>query len=137
MPANPITTRLPEWLEEELNGTFAASGEGRSEGMRRIAEEWWTLEHFPAIEFRDGVTGRRASVRGGPDVWEIAMVERDYSNDREGLYEHFSWIPREHLDQALAYAGKFASEVHGRVELNERIGRQMEAACNARARKAG
>jgi|1185.fasta_scaffold38015_1 uncharacterized protein (DUF433 family) len=137
MPATPITTRLPEWLEAELNGAFAAAGEGRSEGLRRIAEEWWTLEHFPAIEFRDGVTGRRASLRGGPDVWEIAMVARDLGDDREGLYAHFGWIAREHLDQALAYAEKFAAEVNERVELNERVGRQMQAAYEARARKTG
>jgi uncharacterized protein (DUF433 family) len=29
------------------------------------------------------------------------MVQRDYGSDREGLYEHFNWVPREDLDQAL------------------------------------
>jgi uncharacterized protein (DUF433 family) len=136
MSANPMTTRLPEWLDEELEDVFAHSGEDRSEGFRRIAEEWWTLQHFPAIEFRDGVTGRRASIRGGPDVWEIVMVARDYGADLEGLYQHFSWIPREEMDQALTYAEKFADRVNERVEHNER---QLLQASRVRSdvRKAG
>lgn len=139
MPANPVTTRLPEWLDQELGGIFSNTGEGRSEGLRRIAEEWWALQNFPAIEFRDGVTGRRASVRGGPDVWEIVMVQRDYGDDRGGLYEHFKWLPREDLDQALAYAEKFATSIDARIEENERVERQLMQARLARAgaRKAG
>lgn len=139
MPANPVTTRLPEWLDQELGGIFSDSGEGRSEGLRRIAEEWWVLQNFPAIEFRNGVTGRRASVRGGPDVWEIVMVQRDYGDDREGLYEHFSWVPREDLDQALAYAERFAGVINARIDENERVGRQLLQAHLSRSgvRKAG
>lgn len=138
MPA-PVTTRLPEWLDEELSGIFSQSGEGRSEGLRRVAEEWWALAHFPAIEFRDGVSGRRAAVRGGPDVWEIAMVQRDYRDDREGLYQHFSWVSREDVDQALEYAEKFSASVNERIAQNERVARQLSQAYSARSgiRKAG
>ena len=129
----PVTTRLPEWLDEELSGIFSQSGEGRSEGLRRVAEEWWALAHFPSIEFRDGVSGRRAAVRGGPDVWEIAMVQRDYGDDREGLYQHFSWVPRDDVDQALEYAEKFAGSVNERIAQNERVARQLSQAYSARS----
>jgi uncharacterized protein (DUF433 family) len=125
MTAEPLAIRLPEALEEELNRIFAASGENPVDGIRRIVEEWWAMGHFPAIEFRDGVGGRRASLRGGPDVWEIVMVARGYGADRDGLYRHFSWIPREQMDEALAYAGRFAAGVNARVEENERVGEDM------------
>ncbi len=44
------------------------------------------MQEFPAIEFRDGVSGHRAGIRGGPDVWEVVRVARDYGSDREGFY---------------------------------------------------
>lgn len=31
------------------------------------------LDERPLVTFRDGPTGRRAGLIGGPDVWEIAM----------------------------------------------------------------
>lgn len=46
-----------------------------------MAREWWTLEHLPALEFGEGPTGRRARIRGGPDVWEIALLARDCGRD--------------------------------------------------------
>ena len=45
------------------------------------------MEHYPAIAFRDGVSGRRAILRSGPDVWEVVMVARDYGDDRNALRE--------------------------------------------------
>jgi uncharacterized protein (DUF433 family) len=129
MPAEPIAIRLPEDLEEELNCIFAASGEHPADGIRRIVGEWWTMVRFPMIEFRDGVRGRRASLRGGPDVWEIVMVARDYGDDRDGLYQHFSWITPEQMDEALAYARVFAAGVNARVEANERAGENLLRCC--------
>lgn len=32
------------------------------------------LEHHPGIPFRDGASGRRAIVVGGPDVWEVVRL---------------------------------------------------------------
>lgn len=63
-------------------------GEGPSIGLRRVVEEWWALQHFPGIEFRDGVSGRRAALREGPDVWDVVMVARDLDNDLERLFTH-------------------------------------------------
>lgn len=139
MTLSPITARFPEWLDEELKKLFASTGEGRSEGLRRIVEEWWAMEHFPEIEFRDGVSGRRASVRGGPDVWEIIMVARDYGDDRAGLQEHFDGLAPERLEQALAYAERFSEQIQQKIEENERVGRMLEAEFRRRRqlRKAG
>ncbi|HEX6747572.1 MAG TPA: hypothetical protein VF092_09815 [Longimicrobium sp.] len=100
--------------------------------MRRVAEEWWTLQNLSAIEFRNGVTGRRASVRGGPDVWETVMVQRDYGDDREGLYQHFSWLAPGDVDQALTYAEKFAVSIDDRIAQNERVAGELAQAYSTR-----
>lgn len=117
-----LTARLDDWLKEEIVEFWRAHGEGPSGGLRRVAEEWWAMKEFPAIEFRDGISGRRAVVRGGPDVWEVVAAARAYGDDREGLYEHFGgFVDREALEQALAYASRFPEQVGALIAENERI----------------
>ncbi len=140
MPVSPITTRLPDWLDDELKKHFAKHHEGRSEGFRHVVEEWWVLTNLPAIEYRDGVSGRRASLRGGPDVWEIIMVARDLAGGADGVREYFEWIPAENLDQAFVYAQRFPERIAYELEENDRIGRWLESEAEQRQqglRKAG
>lgn len=122
----PASTRLADWLEHEIRGYWAKHGQGPGVGLRRIVEEWWTLQRFPALEFRDGMAGRRAGLRKGPDVWEIVMVARDYGADREGLAAHFGGhFPNEALDQALEYAEYFPDEIQEWIVENERVARLL------------
>lgn len=124
MATLPATTRLPDWLERALRTFWQEHGEGPSVGLRRTVEEWWALQHFPAIEFRDGVTGRRAALRDGPDVWEVAMVARDYGGDVARLETHFGGhLSRDALTQALAYAARFPEEIDNWITENERVAR--------------
>jgi uncharacterized protein (DUF433 family) len=86
------------------------------------------MSHFPAIAFRDGVSGRRAVLRSGPDVWEVVMVARDYGDDRKALLEHFGEpMSAEMLDQALAYAERFPDEIEAMIAENERMERLLGA----------
>jgi hypothetical protein len=119
-----MSVRLDDWLKAEIEEFWRVHGERPSTGLRYVAEEWWTMQRFHAIAFRDGVSGRRAYVRGGPDVWEIVTVARDYGDDRDGFYEHFSpFVARELLDQALAYAQRFPERVATMIERNRRMER--------------
>jgi hypothetical protein len=125
MPGSPITTRLADWLDEELKEIFRAAGEGRSEGLRRVVEEWWTLQNFPHLEFRDGPWGRRAALRGGPEVWEVVSAAREYEADRAGLAEHFAWLEPAALEESLAYAARFPDAVQALIAENDRIARRL------------
>ena len=121
------TTRLPEWLDHALRTFWDEHGEGPSVGLRRVVEEWWALQHFPAIEFRDGVSGRRPALREGPDAWEVVMVARDLGNDVEPIFTHFGGhVSREALAQALAYAERFSEEINAWIDENERVARYLE-----------
>lgn len=121
-----LTARVDDWLDEAVREFWKIQGEGPSSGFRHIVEEWWTLQHLPALEFRDGVSGRRAGLRGGPDVWEVAMVARDYEGDVEALASHFGGlIATGALAQALEYAERFPDEVGRRIEQNLRIERML------------
>ncbi|MFQ5743879.1 MAG: hypothetical protein ACE5HV_09860 [Acidobacteriota bacterium] len=119
----PLSTRLRPWLEAEIRGIFEERGEGPSAGLRRIVQEWWAHNRFPSVEFRDGPFGRRPAVRGGPEIWEIIAVSRDYSGDKEGLREHFQWLDEEVLEEALGYYERFPEETDQLIADNDRFAR--------------
>lgn len=121
-----LTARVEDWLDREVREFWEEHGVGPSSGLRHVVEEWWTLQRFPRLEFRDGVSGRRAGVRGGPDVWEVVLAARDYDGDRDALAEHFGGrVPQEALGEALEYAGLFPDAVESRIAENLRIERML------------
>jgi hypothetical protein len=159
MPNDGITTRLHPKLKAALEGFWRDRGETPSAGLRHVAEEWWTLQHLPRLHFRDGVSGRRASLRQGPDVWELVMVARDYGFDPTDLADdpwtvestsgpewHF-YVPQEITDrlnahfggavhhedmrQGLLYAGFFPKTVSREIEANARAARALGRAIAA------
>lgn len=121
----PLSVKLRPWLEEELRREFEERGESVSEGLRRLLEERWALRHLPRIEFRNTVSGPRAAVEGGPEVWEIVSVLSDYEGDTEELTEHFSWLDEEALDAALAYYERLPESIDELLEENERRARYL------------
>ncbi|HEV8523554.1 MAG TPA: hypothetical protein VGQ71_03555 [Terriglobales bacterium] len=124
-----VTARLEPWLEHAIREFWARHGEGPSGGLRRVAEEWWTLHNFRHLEFRDDVAGRRAAIRGGPDVWEVVLVARQNGGDRDALFEHFgTLVSREALDDALGYADRFPQPVEARIRENERVAELLSKA---------
>lgn len=119
-----MSARVDDWLKERLEAFWREHGEGPSTGLRRVAEEWWAMQEYPAIMFHDGVSGRRARLRGGPDVWEVASVWGAYGADRASFHEHFApYVERDALEQALAYAERFPSEIEAHIEQNQRLER--------------
>ena len=68
-----VSVRLDDRLAERLRLRARAAGESLSDRLRRYAEEGARRDEHPMLTFRDGPTGRRAGLIGGPDVWEVAM----------------------------------------------------------------
>ncbi|MGD0484817.1 MAG: hypothetical protein ABSB58_09240 [Gemmatimonadales bacterium] len=124
MPSPTLATRLPEPLLREVQ-RFAKRGRlGPSEALRAIVAEWVTLVRYPAIEFRDGPAGRRPALRGGPDVWEVAMAARDAGQDAGALRAHLGVrLSAEALGEALAYAAEHRDEIEGWIAEAEAVRR--------------
>ena len=121
-----MTARIEDWLKADVEDFWEAHGEKPSPGLRRVIQEWWATQRFPEVTFRDGVSGRRAVLRNGPDVWEVAMVARGYHDDREAFHAHFSgFVERAALDQALAYADRFPDEISAMLNENARVERLL------------
>ena len=77
------------------------------------------VEH-PFITFRDGPTGRRAGLVGGPDLWEVAMWVEDLSSEPDPvatLVEE-SVLARGQINDALRYRAEHPDEIDVRIELH-------------------
>lgn len=122
-----LTARLDEELKEAIVRFWKAHGAGPSSAMRHVAEEWWAMQQFPLVVFREGVSGRRAALRDGPDVWEVVAVARDYAQDSEGLREYFApFVAAEAIEQALAYAERFPQRIDAEIADNLRVEKLLQ-----------
>jgi hypothetical protein len=117
-----VSVRLDDALAERLRLRARAAGETLSDRLRRYAEEGARREEHPMIVFRDGPSGRRAGLLGGPDVWEVAMWVDDLAAEPDPLVALIedSALTRSQVDAALRYRAAYPDEVAARIELHQR-----------------
>jgi len=78
------------------------------------------MEEHPGIVFRDGPTGRRAALVGGPDVWElIATLESCRARGDEAISATAALLDltQSQVRTAVHYYGAFTDEVDRRIAL--------------------
>lgn len=82
------------------------------------------MREFPGIIFRDGPTGRRASLIDGPDVWEIVADLRQ-AREREGdalaMLARGTGLRREQIELAAAYYDAHRDEIDEEIRANEEM----------------
>ena len=109
MASRPFSMRMDDALASELEVQARRTGEPKSRLAHRLLEEGLRMENHPGIIFRDGPTGRRAAVMGGPDVWEIARIPINTGTTGEAavavIVEHMALRP----DQARAAVDYYAA----------------------------
>ncbi|MGH9105348.1 MAG: ribbon-helix-helix protein, CopG family [Acidimicrobiales bacterium] len=117
-----VSVRIDEDLAERLRARARAAGETLSERLRRYAEEGSRRDEHPLVTFRDGPTGRRAGLLGGPDIWEVAMWLDDLSGEPEpvAVLVEGSGLTRSQVDAAMRYRATYPDEVAARIELHRR-----------------
>lgn len=125
-----ISVRLEDGLAERLRLRARAAGETLSDRLRRYAEEGVRRDEHPLITFRDGPTGRRAGLVGGPDVWEVAMWVDELSDEADPVaaLAAESVLTRAQVEAALRYRAAYPDEIAVRIELHRR---ESAAAPNA------
>lgn len=72
------------------------------------------MDEHPGIVFRSGPGGRRASLTGGPDVWEVVRVLRDVEATGEAEIEKtatLTGLPVHQVRAAARYYREFTDEV--------------------------
>jgi hypothetical protein len=118
-----VSVRLDDSLAERLRLRAQAAGETLSDRLRRYAEEGTRREEHPLITFRDGPTGRRAKLLGGPDVWEVAMWVEDLAAEPDPVATLIqeSTLTRSQVDAALRYRNAHSDEIAARIELHRNV----------------
>jgi hypothetical protein len=91
-----------------------------SDRLRRYAEEGARRDEHPLITFRDGPTGRRAGLVGGPDVWEVVMWLEDLGDESDpaAALAEDELVTRPQIDAALGYRNAYPDEIAARIELH-------------------
>lgn len=119
----PLCARLPREIESELERVFDEQQWSPSEGLRRIIQEWLSAERYPRIEFRETRAGRRAALRGGPEVWEVAAAAGPARAMSAAVGQRFAGTRTEALEEALAYAREYAGQIDPIIAREERLAR--------------
>jgi hypothetical protein len=81
------------------------------------------MAEHPGVVFRDGPTGRRAGLAGGPDVWEIIRAIQSARSAEPELDEDQlldlvavnSGVPVRTVRTALSYWASFPSDVDNEI----------------------
>ena len=115
-----VSVRLEDGLAQRLRLRARAAGETLSDRLRRYAEEGVRRDEHPLVTFRDGPTGRRAGLVGGPDIWEVVMWIEDLAgeNDPVEVLNRESAVPRPQIEAALRYHAGYPDEVDARIALH-------------------
>ncbi len=126
-----LSARVADDVMRRLSEHSARRAVSRSALTERYIDEGMRMEDHPGIVFRDGPTGRRAGLAGGPDVWEVISVLRDQANEGDGAVEAAAeWLSLSIADvrTALSYYGAFTDEVDARVQASREDAQAAEAA---------
>jgi hypothetical protein len=129
--------RLDDDLRAELARVAAAEGSSVTEVIERLVREGLACAAHPGVVFKNGPSGRRGALAGGPDVWEIAAALR-HTTGTEGrrvarLAREFGLHERQ-VVLALDYAAAHRSEIEARVEANDRALVEAERLAGERQR---
>jgi len=117
-----VSVRIDRDLAERLRLRARAAGETLSDRLRRYAEEGARRDEHPLITFRDGPTGRRAGLIGGPDVWEIGLWLEDLAGEPDPTAALLSEtaVTRPQVDATRRYTEAYPEEISVRIELHRR-----------------
>jgi hypothetical protein len=100
----------------------------------RFVDEALRMEEHPGVLFRDGPSGRRAVLIGGPDVWEVVRIVRSARSaepdlDAEAVVElaaETTGLPHRKVRVALDYWAAYPDEIEQQVHDAEEAERAAE-----------
>ncbi len=122
---SPRSIRFDERVSDRLSAYVASHpGWSGSSAANRFVDEALRMEDHPGVIFRDGPTGRRAVLIGGPDVREVIRAvksaraaEPDLASDEiVALVSTNTGVPGRLADTAIRYWAAFPDEIDSWIE---------------------
>jgi hypothetical protein len=124
-----VRFRAPEVLSA-LKAEATARKLSSSALAEELIEEGLRLRRHPLVAFRDGATGRRAGLIGGPDIWEViaGLTGGDVPAAKriDRAVELFGLSP-EQVSAALDYYAAFPVEIDEAIATNADAAEEAEA----------
>jgi hypothetical protein len=125
-----FSARLDPAVLDRLERHGARVGLNKSRLAERYLDEGMRMEDHPGVVFRDGPSGRRAGLAGGPDIWEvIAAIRASGLEGDAALVAAAEWGSLTPMQ--VRAAARYYAEY--RQEIDERIRRHVEEADAAEA----
>jgi hypothetical protein len=133
----PTPVRFEANVAARLQAYVAARpGLSLSSAANRLVDEGLRMTEHPGITFREGPTGRRAGLVGGPDVWEVVRAVRSARAAEPELRESAllsmvsenTGLARGPLRAALRYWAAYPDEVDAEVTVAHEAERAAERA---------
>jgi len=119
--------------DEPLHRRLKDSAHQRSIGVSTLAErlidEGLRMEAHPSIVFREGMSGRRPVLVGGPEVADVigAIVGGDVPVDqRRSRAAELAGITEALVDAALAYYAEYTDEIDSELTARARLANEAE-----------
>lgn len=135
--ARPTSFRLPEELLDRLEEEGQASGVSVTSLVTTLLDEGIKVRRFPGVVYRDGPTGRRAGLAGGPDVWEVVRDLRHAPGRGmkrvENLAEETD-LPVERIRLAVDFYSAHPDEIDGFIEADEEAAERVRRLIDQRER---
>ena len=128
---HPVSVRFRDPRIIDILKSEAASRDRSASALaEELIDEGLRMRRHPLVMFRDGASGRRASLVAGPDLWEIigGVIGGDVpaSQRLERAVEVFGLRP-EQIDAALAYYSDHTDEIDAEIEANRAAAEAAEA----------
>ncbi len=115
----PVSLRLPDAVSEKVRTLATLEHRSLAEMTKLLIEEAIILREFPDIEFTEGPTGRRATMRTGLDVWEIVEPYLLAGKDWQVLRQSYPDLDEAVLRSALRYYEAYPDEIEARIARNQ------------------
>jgi predicted DNA-binding protein len=134
----PFSIRMSPKTLARLDVGARRRGEAKARTAERLIDEGLRMEDHPGIVFRDGPSGRRAALAGGPDVWEVVETLKDSGlTGEQAVAATAEWgvLTHAQVHAAVRYYADFRDEVDERIAHNSEEADRRRAAW-VRAREA-
>jgi hypothetical protein len=126
-----LSTRIDEDVARRLQELSARIETNKSRLAERYIDEGMRMDEHPGIVFRDGPTGRRAGLAGGPDVWEVIAIIHESGERGEAAVKHAAqWLDLapERVRAAARYYSAYTQEIDRRIQRSRELAETAEAA---------
>ncbi len=122
---SPTPVRFDTTVARRL-ASFAATRPGLSlsAAANLLVDEGLRMAEYPGVVFRDGPTGRRAGLAGGPDVWEVVRAVKSARAAEPELAEDDvlavvvanSGVPLRLVRTAISYWATYPAEIDDEID---------------------